>query len=136
MRISDWSSDVCASDLPGAGGADRRALGRGEPADIDAADHQGEDDQHRPDADQRVETLGVAGAFAQASRAGLQAHVGGNGQHLAAGREHAGHPGGAEQPDYFLLGEEARKTTSMNCIDYCASRFTPTSLKKSKYNKA
>src|SRR3546814_11345175 len=26
MRISDWSSDVCSSDLPAAGGADLRRL--------------------------------------------------------------------------------------------------------------
>src|SRR3546814_8687667 len=27
MRISDWSSDVCSSDLPGLGGLDLRRIG-------------------------------------------------------------------------------------------------------------
>src|SRR3546814_6649157 len=38
MRISDWSSDVCSSDLPLAGTAARRNRGRGTPPRRPAAE--------------------------------------------------------------------------------------------------
>ena len=40
-------------DEAGAGGAHGGTLGRREPAEIDAADHQAEDQEHRPDVEER-----------------------------------------------------------------------------------
>src|SRR3546814_14225962 len=49
MRISDWSSDVCSSDLPGSA-ASSQLIEKGEPAEIDAEGrHRIEaDPEHRP----------------------------------------------------------------------------------------
>src|SRR3546814_1509528 len=48
MRISDWSSDVCSSDLPGRGrpGGVRRREQYGRPADRGCGDDNGDPDAH------------------------------------------------------------------------------------------
>src|SRR3546814_5026214 len=53
MRISDWSSDVCSSDLPVCSAADR--LAKGDSAAVAA---------HRSQAHQRSVILGEEGAVA------------------------------------------------------------------------
>ena len=58
----------------GAESADGGGLGRREQAGIDAADHQQEDDDDRPDRQHRSQPLGQAAPHA-AARVRVEAHV-------------------------------------------------------------
>src|SRR3546814_19565020 len=115
VRISDWSSDLCSSDLRDAGGGDRRrrvVLGRedvaGRPAALGAELRQGLD-QHGG-LDGHVQAAGDAGSLQRLRRAVF----------LAA-RNQAGHlslrdraPAAAPiLPHYILYPFCARTTTGM-----------------------
>src|SRR3546814_16020619 len=79
MRISDWSSDVCSSDLGGQAEAehlDERAVAAGEGAEH--ADHgerrRGDHPGRRADAGQHA-ALGVAGTVVQLGSASARQRV-------------------------------------------------------------
>src|SRR3546814_3330138 len=109
MRISDWSSDVCSSDLVEAG---HEAAGVGclelseQPAHLLAADLVGIIEREKP-VRLRVDRAGVAGSqpiFARRKRRG-----GGEGYRLRRGVGRRGQGGGVA----IGTGED-RKSTRLN----------------------
>ena len=70
MKVRQVSPPLTSADDSGARRADRRTLRRREPAGIDAADDEEEDEQHRPDFRQRLEALRIGRAFARSGGSG------------------------------------------------------------------
>src|SRR3546814_12536004 len=100
MRISDWSSDVCSSDLVGNGQRVHRALELGpvlalDPA-RDAAGGRGVGHQH----------------------------------HVAAGQRDEGGQGGALVATFFLLDRSEERRVGKECVSTCRSRWSPVHYKE------
>src|SRR3546814_14205319 len=111
MRISDWSSDVCSSDLPdeGQGDAGHQRAGEGEGeghagarlgAPELAQDEHGEGEEHRAEERHQGDALGKAG------------------------------PGLQHDHDAHERSEERRVGTE--CVSTCKSRWSPYTKKKNK----
>src|SRR3546814_10600173 len=112
MRISDWSSDVCSSDLA-VGGARRRRREGDDRRDID----------ERPDA-------GLAKAGQRRDReAGERDDVEPNKAFLGIGPLDRR---GAERARPRIVNEEERKSTSLNTSHQCATSRTSSACKKKK----
>src|SRR3546814_3801458 len=62
MRISDWSSDVCSSDLHHQSGDDEGAIGNVADLGHPAADRRAEDDEIERGGDHRHQQAGPEGA--------------------------------------------------------------------------
>src|SRR3546814_1475458 len=144
MRISDWSSDVCSSDLDAEVGTEDRAVGvelerqrRGADAAHDL--HALEDGDV---AVARGAGAGIAGGDAHAA-AGVERVVdvavlddAGGDRIEGLGRERAGSIAGddidvvrVDQPDAGITGGD-RKSPRLNSRPSCASRMTSSSRAK------
>src|SRR3546814_9552811 len=86
MRISDWSSDVCSSDLDGA---DRRHIGHGRAGDL-GEEQRDADVDHRQaaahEADQGGDEVDEAVSDAAGVHDGAGQHEHGNGDEGEVGR--------------------------------------------------
>src|SRR3546814_4864001 len=110
MRISDWSSDVCSSDLT-------FALGLGQVAvDDGIAGRLGE--RIATDHAEALAGRGVAGSVLS-ERGGREGGGGGNGQSQCANGQH----GGVSSCVLCPGGRGDRKSTRLNSSNYCASRI-------------
>src|SRR3546814_14053349 len=97
MRISDWSSDVCSSDLVGFAGVERHAVGV-----------LAETDQGEAQFGFALETLGVEPDQRPSDQPGQR-------------RADAGI--GERAPDHVARSEERR--VGKECVSTCRSRWAP-----------
>src|SRR3546814_16691146 len=104
MRISDWSSDVCSSDLPAVS-----AVGGG------TRQHRRDKDAKAPEALERGESEEISHRHARAAA------------NEAAARE-PDRPGA--KPPTDLRSEERR--VGKECVSTCRSRWAPYHKKKNK----
>src|SRR3546814_13977502 len=105
MRISDWSSDVCSSDLE--------------------SDQPGAEAEQLPDVRGIAEGVGHGGAVAQ-DRAEVE-------QSLARCRHGLGRQGPHEESDQSDGGDRSEeRPVGKECVRTCSSRWSPDQYKKHK----
>src|SRR3546814_16095978 len=111
MRISDWSSDVCSSDLP-----DSQDI-----CFVPDGNYAGIVRKIRPDADEGGAIVHVDGRM-------LGRHKGLI--HYTVGQRKGLEIGGQPEPLYVVRSEERR--VGKGCVSKCRSRWLPDHLKKKK----
>src|SRR3546814_8625050 len=127
MRISDWSSDVCSSDLVGKQ-ADARLRGpsvSGRPAIEEEAQAPGGHSWKRLGAEQKRRLLAAEPAQHGEWRRRRVPRVA-----EAEGDQAAVRPRGAQPRIRLALENRDRKSTRLNSSHYCASRMPSSAGKK------
>ena len=128
-RFEQRAADVGARQPPAHHADDERAgrahagrFGRGEQAAIDAADHEREQQQRRPDVLQRGQPLRPGRALARRQEARPRIADQRDGDHVHGDREHARQDAGDEQLADVLLGDQAVDRKHRRRRDHDAER--------------
>src|SRR3546814_17244223 len=127
MRISDWSSDVCSSDLDGDGRPADAGAEVGDAATVELlveAGHRGQ-----PRLDEVVGEGGTVDPALPVAEVGAIALVGHASAGAVGGRHLVEHAGDADQHRrerrYVVAVRSEERRVGKECVSTCRSRWSP-----------